>query len=67
MLELDVVLGRLLEHAFPYFTDAQKIDFEKMLSIDDPTLYAWLMGLEVPSDKNIKSIVEQCIQYNEKM
>ncbi len=67
MLELDIVLARLLESAFLHFTDAQKQHFEQMLSVDDPTLYAWLTGLSLPSDKHMQNIVAQCVQYNKNM
>lgn len=62
MLELDVILGQLLESTFPKLTEAQQCQFERMLSVDDPTLYAWLIGREVPLDKAMREIVTRCTQ-----
>jgi antitoxin CptB len=60
MLELDVMLGRFLELTFPDLTNVQQHQFEKMLTADDPTLYAWLIGAELPVDKEMHDIVVRC-------
>jgi len=63
MLELDVMLNRCLESIFPDLTEAQQRQFEKMLTADDPTLYAWLIGAELPAEKEMREIVARCRRH----
>lgn len=67
MLELDVILGRLLKSTFPALSEEQQFQFEQMLLADDPTLYAWLMGVEKPINREMYDIVNRCIQDNKKV
>jgi antitoxin CptB len=44
MLELDVLLMPFFEQAFDGLAEEQQVIFEKLLTCDDPDLYAWFMG-----------------------
>ncbi|MEY3183198.1 MAG: YgfY [Pseudomonadota bacterium] len=58
MLELDVILGRFLESTFSQLSPNQQDQFATMLTLDDPTLYAWLMGSELPTSVDMQEIVQ---------
>jgi antitoxin CptB len=60
MLELDVMLDRLLISTFPHLNEAEQLLFEQLLLVDDPTLYAWLMGTEHPLNKDMRQLVARC-------
>jgi len=51
MLELDLIFARFLEARIDCMTESELMSFEKFLNHSDPDLYAWLMGYEVPEDK----------------
>ena len=57
MLELDLILQRFLAHQLDMLTDPQVELFERLLTAQDPDLYAWLMGYEAPVDKELRDIV----------
>ncbi len=57
MLELDLIFERFFMHAFDTLTDEQVTTFERLLEQTDPDLYAWLMGYETPTDKELFSFV----------
>lgn len=44
MLELDVLFMPFVETGFEALTEPQKEVFERLLTCDDPDLYAWFMG-----------------------
>jgi len=57
MLELDLILQRFLAHHVDTLSDSQIELFERLLTAQDPDLYAWLMGYETPVDKELRDIV----------
>ena len=57
MLELDLILQRFLAQHLDSLTDEQIILFERLLTTEDPDLYAWFMGYEAPVDKELREIV----------
>lgn len=57
MLELDVILQRFLTCHLNQLTDDEITAFEHLLTAQDPDLYAWLMGYEMPVDKELRDIV----------
>jgi antitoxin CptB len=59
MLELDIILNQFLTSVFPTLTKKEQQQFQQLLSVDDPTLYAWLMGTEKPSDPDMYAIVSK--------
>lgn len=58
MLELDVLLGNFLQEAYPSLAVEEKKCFIELLSWPDPTLFAWLMGSELPEDVNLSKMTE---------
>ena len=59
MLELDVLLGNFLNEAYSSCSFEEQKIFADLLNYTDPELFAWLLGHEVPADKNIAHITEQ--------
>lgn len=57
MLELDVLLGRYLASKLDTMTDTELDHCDLLLDQADPDLYAWLMGYETPSQKELADFV----------
>lgn len=57
MLELDVLLLPFVEQAFDQLTYEQKETFERLLTSDDPDLYAWFMGHQTCHDKDFADMI----------
>jgi antitoxin CptB len=57
MLELDVLLLPFVEQAFDDLNDPQKETFERLLTSDDPDLYAWLMGHQACLDPDFAEMI----------
>lgn len=62
MLELDVLLGNFLEEAYGRLNNDQKYRFVELLKINDPQLFNWLLGAEIPPDE-FASIVTMIRQH----
>lgn len=58
MLELDVLLEPFVNHCFGTLTEAQKETFERLLTSDDPDLFAWFMGHQKCADPALAEIVK---------
>lgn len=46
MLELDVILRPFVDNHYHKLSDTEKQQFHKLLTADDPELFAWFMGHE---------------------
>ncbi len=57
MLELDVLLLPFVEQAFDTLTFAEKETFERLLTCDDPDLFAWFMGHQSCTDPDLAKMV----------
>ncbi len=57
MLELDVLLLPFVEQSFETLTYEQKVIFERLLTSDDPDLYAWFMGHQKCEDKEFADMI----------
>lgn len=57
MRELDVVLQRYLENGYPAASVAEQHAFEALLELQDPQLFAYLLGSEAPSDPQLAHVV----------
>ena len=57
MRELDVVLQRYLEHSYPAASALEQHAFEALLELQDPQLFAYLLGSEAPSDPQLAHVV----------
>lgn len=58
MKELDLVLTRYLREHWPTAQPAERTTFEQILELPDPTLAAYLMGRETPSDPSLRRLLE---------
>ncbi len=57
MLELDVLLMPFVEEAFNELSEQDKETFERLLTCDDPDLYAWFMGHQPCQDPELAKLV----------
>ncbi|MBH67344.1 MAG: succinate dehydrogenase assembly factor 2 [Rhodospirillaceae bacterium] len=46
--ETDLILGQFAAKHLDSFNAAQLDDYEKLLKIEDPRLYKWISGMELP-------------------
>jgi len=58
MLELDVLFIPFVDDAYDDLSLAQQVTFERLLTCQDPELFAWFMGHEVCEDKALNDIVQ---------
>jgi len=58
MLELDVLFMPFVDEAWEQLSDENKKIFERLLTCQDPELFAWFMGHEECEDQELKSMVE---------
>lgn len=57
MLELDVLFMPFVEEAYDALSDHDKAIFERLLSCDDPDLFAWFMGHQACPDPDLARLV----------
>jgi len=62
MRELDVLLGRWLEHRWPEAGEGMRADFAALLELPDPQLAAWLLQGERPPDGGIAALVDDILR-----
>ena len=62
MLELDVLLGPFVDEAFDDLSDDDKVLFERLLTCDDPDLFAWFMGHAKCEDAELARMVDVIIK-----
>lgn len=58
MLELDVLLLPFVEQAFDTISYEQQEIFERLLTSDDPDLFAWFMGHQKCPDPEFSAMIE---------
>jgi antitoxin CptB len=59
MRELDVVLGRFLEQGYEELSESQKLLFGQFLELQDPELYAYVLGRAKPQDPALADLLER--------
>lgn len=59
MLELDVLLGNFLEHAYLHLQPSEQELFVKLLNCNDQELFEWLTDKNKPSDPDLLLMVEK--------
>lgn len=57
--ELDVLFGRFLETEYPQLGESQKMAFERMLEVQDPTIMDWLFSKSQPQDPEFEMLVQR--------
>ncbi len=63
MLELDVLLGNFLSDVYPALSQKDKQVFICLLNCQDPELFSWLMGSEVPDDPELAAMVTRIREH----
>ncbi len=58
MLELDVLFLPFVEQAFDTMSFSEKETFERLLTCDDPDLFAWFMGHKPCKDPDLSAMVK---------
>ena len=58
MLELDVLLRPFMDAAFDSLNEDDQILFERLLTSDDPDLFAWFMGHAKCEDPELARMVD---------
>ncbi|WP_300619247.1 succinate dehydrogenase assembly factor 2 [Dokdonella sp.] len=56
--ELDRLLGDWLDNAWPDADVQRRADFDRLLDVQDPDLWDWLMGHADPADPGFAAIVD---------
>jgi len=57
MLELDLLFTPFVDEAYDNLSVTQKITFERLLTSQDPELFAWFMGHQTCADEELNAMV----------
>lgn len=57
--ELDVLLTQFLASGYQSLDDVQRVDFERLLEVQDPVIMDWLFGKVAVEDDGLEFIVTQ--------
>ena len=57
MLELDVLLMPFVKEAYSDLSEKHKLSFQRLLTGEDPELFAWFMGHEKCPDPELAEMV----------
>ena len=58
MLELDVLFLPFVDQAYDDLPEEKKAVFERLLTCQDPELFAWFMGHETCEDAELNDMVQ---------
>ena len=58
MLELDVLFEPFVEQAYDELSEEDKAIFRRLVTCDDPDLFAWFMGHQKCEDPELTAMVE---------
>ena len=58
MLELDVLFIPFVEEAYDNLSENKQLIFERLLTEQDPDLFAWFMGHKTCEDKELNAMVQ---------
>ena len=58
MLELDVLFMPFVEDVYDELSEAQKAVFRRLITCDDPDLFAWFMGHQTCEDEELDAMVK---------
>ncbi len=61
MRELDQLMLRYLDQAWPAASDGERAVFLRLLDCEDDKLWRWCMGRERPEDGELHAIVERIV------
>jgi antitoxin CptB len=57
MKELDLLLVRYLEQEYPAAASADRAAFARILELQDPELFGYLVGRESPADAGLRNVL----------
>ncbi|MCC5856409.1 MAG: succinate dehydrogenase assembly factor 2 [Idiomarina sp.] len=57
MLELDVLFAPFVDQAYDELSEDQKAIFRRLITCDDPDLFAWFMGHQQCPDPELAEMV----------
>jgi antitoxin CptB len=57
MRELDVLLLRYLEQEYPAAPPADRAAFARILDLQDPDLFGYLVGRDTPTDAGLRHVL----------
>lgn len=58
MLELDVLFEPFVDEAYDALSTENKVIFQRLLTCEDPDLFAWFMGHQQCEDAELDSMVK---------
>ncbi len=58
MLELDILFSPFVDEALDDISLQDKLTFERLLTCQDPELFAWFMGHEICEDPELNAMVQ---------
>ena len=61
MLELDVLFIPFAERGFNALSESQQEVFERLLTCDDPDLYAWFMGHQDCENQEFNQMIQHIL------
>lgn len=59
MLELDLLLERFVDVAYPKLPNAVQVDFHRLLELADQDLVGYLLGHTVCEDADLANVIEE--------
>ena len=65
MLEVDQLLGPYVEQCYLKLSADQQADFERLLDIDDQTLFSWLIKAKISDDPGLAAVVQSIRDHHE--
>jgi antitoxin CptB len=57
MRELDLLLSRYLERDYPAASPAERDAFVRILDLQDPQLFGYLLGGDLPVEASLRNVV----------
>lgn len=57
MKELDELLVRYLDTEYPSATGSERAAFERILDLQDPEVFGYLVGRDLPQDDTLRHVV----------
>jgi len=57
MRELDELLARYLEHDYPSTSAAERDAFARLLDLQDPEIFGYLVGRGTPAEEGLRDVV----------
>jgi antitoxin CptB len=57
MRELDELLTRYLEHGYPAASAGERAAFARLLELQDPEIFGYLVGRSTPAEEGLRHVV----------